>query len=121
MYKMLIVVEEENAIIVDPRGSSFAKSGHIPGAKHIPYSSLVEKDNALKLKSKEELLDIFEAAGVDVNSDKDIVCSCGHGVSVCHVVLALEQCGRTNKTFIYDGSWQEWSSDPNSPKVLPNE
>ena len=120
MEQMRNIVEDDDTIILDPRGSSFVK-GYIPGAKHIPYSSLTMEDNGLKLKSRKELMEIFEQAGVDVHAPQDIVCSCGSGVSVCHLVLALEECGRTDNTFIYDGSWQEWKSDPNTPKVLPEQ
>ena len=113
------VVQSEEATIVDPRGSSFERKGYMPGAKHLPYSSLVEADNKLKLKSKEELEQLFEQAGIDIQSEQPIVCSCGSGVSVCHVYLALEECGRKGTTLIYDGSWNEWSQNPEAPKVVP--
>ena len=100
--------EDDNAIILDPRGSSFVK-GHIPGAFHVPYSQIVTPDNTLKFKSKEELQSLFETAGIDdVTDEKKIICSCGSGVSVCHLFLALELCGRDNtNTYLYDGSWAE--------------
>ncbi len=54
----------------------------------------MEKENAVKLKSKDELLEIFANAGsTDVNTDKKLIASCGSGVSVCHILLALEECG----------------------------
>ncbi|CAB9503455.1 mercaptopyruvate sulfurtransferase [Seminavis robusta] len=123
MDEMLTIVndnlqEEQQTTIIDPRGSSFAK-GYIPGAIHLPYSSLVQEDNPLKLKSKEELETLFQDAGVDVQGDTPIACSCGSGVSVCHVYLALQECGRTGKTVMFDGSWNEWSQSPDSPKVVP--
>lgn len=118
-YMLKIVQKEGEATIVDPRGSSFAKKGYMPGAIHLPYSSLVEPDNKLKLKSSAELEKLFEAAGVDIQSEKPIVCSCGSGVSVCHVYLALQECGRKGDTVIYDGSWNEWSQNLDAPKVVP--
>jgi thiosulfate/3-mercaptopyruvate sulfurtransferase len=119
MDEMLTIVSDQEAIIIDPRGSSFAK-GYIPGSIHMPYSSLVKADNQLQFKSKEDLQALFEQAGVDVNSEKPIVCSCGSGVSVCHVYLALQECGREGVTLIYDGSWNEWSQNPNAPKTIPS-
>lgn len=118
-YMLRIVESDGDATIVDPRGSSFAKKGHIPGAVHLPYSSLVEPDNKLKLKNPDELKEVFASAGIDIQSEKPIVCSCGSGVSVCHVYLALEECGREGETLIYDGSWNEWSQNPAAPKVVP--
>jgi thiosulfate/3-mercaptopyruvate sulfurtransferase len=100
--------------IVDTRGSSFAK-GHMPGAIHLPYSSLVEADNSLKFKPKQELEAILKEK--QVPKDKPVLLSCGSAVSVCHMALVLEECGY-QVPLVYDGSWNEWGSDPSTPKVV---
>jgi thiosulfate/3-mercaptopyruvate sulfurtransferase len=98
-------VEEQSATILDARGSSFQKTGGMPGSINIPYSTLAQD---MTFKSRQDMTDIFQKAGVDPFSEKPIYCSCGSGVSACTLYLALQECGRRGETFMYDGSWQEW-------------
>eukprot|EP00533_Pseudo-nitzschia_delicatissima_P010630 CAMPEP_0116108088 /NCGR_PEP_ID=MMETSP0327-20121206/16581_1 /TAXON_ID=44447 /ORGANISM="Pseudo-nitzschia delicatissima, Strain B596" /LENGTH=320 /DNA_ID=CAMNT_0003600941 /DNA_START=30 /DNA_END=992 /DNA_ORIENTATION=- len=42
-------------VMIDTRGSSFAKNGHIPGAKHLSYASLSPVNDPLTLLDKLEL------------------------------------------------------------------
>ena len=78
-------------------------SGHIPGAKNVPYSTLLNPDGTMK--SPEALRSLFEAAGV--NLAKPAITSCGSGVTAAILSLALERIGHRNHA-LYDGSWAEW-------------
>ena len=109
--------------IVDTRGSSFARKGHMPGALHLPYAEWVQTTNAQVWKTTDEIEKIFKASGVDPLSKQNIICTCGTGVSVCHTLLALSLCGRDLDdeeftTVMYDGSWAEYGKDPNTEKVF---
>ncbi|MGV8953664.1 MAG: 3-mercaptopyruvate sulfurtransferase [Cypionkella sp.] len=79
------------------------RSGHIPGAKNVPFASLLNPDATMK--SPPELRAIFEAAGVDLA--KSAITSCGSGVTAAVLSLALERIGHRNHA-LYDGSWAEW-------------
>ena len=79
------------------------RSGHIPGSKNVPFSTLLNADGTMK--SVPDLRAVFEAAGV--NLAKPAITSCGSGVTAAVLSLALERIGHRNHA-LYDGSWAEW-------------
>ncbi|MDV7270979.1 3-mercaptopyruvate sulfurtransferase [Thioclava sp. A2] len=79
------------------------RKGHIPGAKSIPWDSLLNADATMK--SPDDLRALFAAAKVDLA--KPAICSCGSGVSAAMIALALERVGHLNWS-LYDGAWAEW-------------
>jgi thiosulfate/3-mercaptopyruvate sulfurtransferase len=89
----------------EPEPRPGVKPGHIPGAKNIHYSSLLNADGTMKPRAK--LAQIFASAGID--SDKLITTSCGSGVTAAILTLALTEIGATSHA-LYDGSWAEWGA-----------
>jgi len=79
------------------------RAGHIPGAKNVPYATLLNADGTMK--SLADLRAVFEGAGVDLS--KPAITSCGSGVTAAILSLALERLGHRNHS-LYDGSWAEW-------------
>ncbi|WP_439364071.1 3-mercaptopyruvate sulfurtransferase [Bradyrhizobium sp. DASA03005] len=80
------------------------RSGHIPGARNVPYNLLFDAATG-EMKPLEDLRAAFTNAGVKL--DAPIVTSCGSGVSAGVLTLALYRLGITD-TALYDGSWSEW-------------
>lgn len=86
------------------------RSGHIPGARNVPFNSLLKDDQTMKPVA--ELRGVFEAAGVDLS--KPAITTCGSGVTAAVLSLALERIGKTDHS-LYDGSWAEWGAFPTLP------
>ena len=86
-----------------PEPRAGLRAGHIPGAKNVPYTTLLNGDGTLKPVA--ELRAVFESAGV--NLAKPAITSCGSGVTAAVLSLALERIGHRNHA-LYDGSWAEW-------------
>ncbi|XUU59414.1 sulfurtransferase [Erythrobacter sp. HA6-11] len=87
-------------------------SGHIPGSCNLPFPLLYAEDGTMK--QPDDLRQAIEATGIDL--DQPVITSCGSGVTACILLLALEQVGHSNVA-LYDGSWLDWASDPDTPKA----
>ena len=87
----------------DPEPRPGLRSGHMPGARNVPFTMLLNADGTLK--SKPELHAAFAAAGID--PARPVVTSCGSGVTAAVLSLALSVLGQPEHG-LYDGSWSEW-------------
>ena len=87
-------------------------SGHIPGARNIPYSALYNDDGTFR--SPDELRALFDKAGADAG--QPFVASCGSGVTAAALIFAAHLLG-SDAGQLYDGSWTEWGADPEAPKA----
>jgi thiosulfate/3-mercaptopyruvate sulfurtransferase len=94
----------------EPEPRAGVRGGHMPGAHHVHYASLVNADGTLK--PADDLRATFQRAGV--NLEAPIAASCGTGITACAVLLALDVVGARH-TALYDGSWTEWGSQPDTP------
>ena len=81
------------------------RSGNIKNSFCIPFNHCLNKDKTFK--SKEELKTIFETCLKNIN-EKNIVFSCGSGVTACVLALAYSLINDKYHPCIYDGSWAEY-------------
>ena len=87
----------------EPEPRPGLRAGHIPGARNVPYRSLLNDDGTMRPVAA--LSQTFAEAGVDLS--KPVITSCGSGVSAAILSLALERIGKRDHA-LYDGSWAEW-------------
>ena len=91
-----------------PEPRKEVRSGHIPHAVNLPYTTLLEQG---EMKDKEDLKNIF----FEVNpTKKELIFSCGTGITACILALGASLSGIDNYA-VYDDSWTAWGSTPDLP------
>ena len=85
--------------------------GHMPGAASLPASALLQPDQTFA--PPDTLRRLFAEAGAD--GTRPIVTTCGTGVTAAILTLGLTIAGLPEGR-LYDGSWTEWASHPDTPK-----
>jgi thiosulfate/3-mercaptopyruvate sulfurtransferase len=114
MARGVTLLDARGAAQFEGLTSAAKRAGHIPGARNVPYPSLLE-DPAGPLRTESELGRIFELVGVSTTEpEQEIIVYCNGGISATVPLLALHRLGMTNVS-LYDGSWNEWGNDPNRP------
>ena len=102
----------EDVVLIDSRSYDrylgkteplYKKSGHIPGATNVFWKGVLREDGSWK--NTDELESHFQ----DIPKDKEIIVSCGSGVSACPNVIGLKKIGYTNVK-LYPGSYSDWIS-----------
>jgi thiosulfate/3-mercaptopyruvate sulfurtransferase len=83
------------------------RSGHIPGAKSVPWAQAVREDGTFK--SADELEELYSSKGV-INGDKPIIAYCRIGERSAHTWFVLHELLGKQDVRNYDGSWTEWGN-----------
>lgn len=105
--------------IVDARAAKFytgedagqmPRGGHIPGARSIPFSTVVD-DKTNKFKSADALRTLFATAGVKENDSVATYCHIGQQASLLYFVARY----LGYDAHLYDGSFQDWSQRSELP------
>ncbi|HVQ36835.1 MAG TPA: sulfurtransferase [Pyrinomonadaceae bacterium] len=106
-------LNKPGVMILDARAPKFytgedpgrmPRGGHIPNAKNIPFSSLVD-DPSNKFKSPEALRALFNTAGVKPGDSIATYCHIGQQASLLYFVARY----LGYDAHLYDGSFEDWS------------
>jgi thiosulfate/3-mercaptopyruvate sulfurtransferase len=112
-------INKPGVAILDARDAKFytgesagnmPRAGHIPSARSIPFSSLVEDANN-KLKNADSLRALFTSAGVKPNDSVATYCHIGQQASLLYFVARY----LGYDAHLYDGSFQDWSNRKELP------
>ncbi|MFC6488628.1 3-mercaptopyruvate sulfurtransferase [Nitratireductor sp. GCM10026969] len=99
----------------EPEPRPGVRSGHMPGARNVPTTTLSKGGSLLPL---DRLRAHLESAGLDL--DRPVVTSCGSGVTAAAITFALESLGHHDNR-LYDGSWSEWGARNDTPVATGSE
>ena len=110
---------KSNVRILDARAPQFytgaeqgrmPRGGHIPQARNIPFSSLVEDSNN-KFKSPTALRELFNQADVKASTSVATYCHIGQQASLLYFVARY----LGYDAHVYDGSFEDWSNRAELP------
>jgi len=96
-----------------PEPRDGVRSGHVPGSSSMPFTELLADDGTLLAPAV--LRERLAARGVD--SQTQVIASCGTGVTATVILLALAVAGYPEGA-LYDGSWTEWGGRSDTPVAL---
>lgn len=111
-------LNKSGVMILDARAAKFytgeevgrmPRGGHIPGAKSIPYDSVVEDSN--KFKSVESLRQLFSSAGAKKGDSVTTYCHIGQQASLLYFIARY----LGYDAHLYDGSFEDWSQRTELP------
>lgn len=123
---MLANLESGTEQVIDARGADRVfgtgidpvhggQNGRIPGSLNLPFGKVFDEDGTFL--PPDQIKAAFAHAGMDFGAP--VVATCGSGVTASVLLFALALIGKQDAA-LYDGSWQEWEADPDTPKAQGN-
>jgi thiosulfate/3-mercaptopyruvate sulfurtransferase len=112
-------LEDDNALLCDTRSPDefagtdvrAARGGHVPGAINVEWVHAVNADGTFK--DAESLYELYTKAGF--TPDKEIITYCQTGVRGAHTWFVLSELLGYPDVRNYDGSWEEYGNQEDTP------
>ena len=116
------IKDNDGVVVLDARPfkyyagpSLWSKDGHIPGAKNLQASALMNPKNRQLLKPMDEIESLVEERGA--TPDKKIICYCGTGREATNLFTVFKWYLGYPDVRIYEGSITEWTQRDDNPMV----
>jgi thiosulfate/3-mercaptopyruvate sulfurtransferase len=109
------IIDARTKNFYDGNGGGVSRTGHIKGAKSIPFSTIVDSTN--RILPTPELQKLFEDAGVMKGDTVVTYCHVGQQATVPYAAARL--LGYT--AMVYDGSFEDWNVRDDSYPVEKGE
>lgn len=106
-------LDDEAVRVLDVRTTREWNSGHLPGATLVLWQDLFEDDAHRRFKSREEIRELLERAGVIPG--RQVVTYCAVGMRASLMYFAAKYAGHDAR--VYVGSWEDWSGRPGYPII----
>lgn len=94
--------------------NTYPRKGHIPNSVNVFFGSHADTTTR-QLHDISKLRETFEKYGA-LDPNKKVITYCGGGIAATWNALLLNMLGQNNVA-VYDGSMNEWASDPDCPLI----
>ena len=109
------IIDARTRDFYEGKGGGVSRTGHIKGAKNIPFTSIMDSTNRILPQS--DLQKLFDNAGVMKGDTVVTYCHVGQQATVAYAAARL--LGYT--AMVYDGSFEDWNVRDDSYPVEKNE
>ncbi len=94
----------------------WSKPGHIPGAINLPWRFFMDRDNAYRLKPREQLEKLVSSVKAD--PDMMTIVYCGTGREATNAYIVLRWIFGFRRIKLFEGSFTEWCAHEENETVV---
>lgn len=107
-------MDDEQTVLLNSLSPEEFQAAHIPSSTNVFFGAHADEETKA-LYNEEQLRASFEGTGA-LDPSKKVITYCGGGIAATWNALLLNSLGQPNVA-VYDGSMNEWTSDPSCPVV----